>query len=198
MREEELIQRLESTELPDFKLESHRSQLKMALLTRGYSKKPKEATFLERIIGRGTGARDTTTGVLVMQRPPWSLAITGVLVALILLAAFFAIPQTSAFLKSTFFPEGSRTISGPQLTAEQQKKATDILMADPRIAALLGQGAVIDKILPIQVKAETVNSQTGNPEYIEETWAQAWLVKGDKDWGVQIDLVRGQIVSITP
>ena len=27
---------------------------------------------------------------------------------------------------------------------------------------------------------------------------QAWLVLGDKDWGVQIDLVRGQVVSVTP
>jgi hypothetical protein len=198
MKEGELIKQLESTKLPDIKLESHQSRLKVALLTHGYSRKEKETTFLEKVTARTTGIMDTMSGVLLARRPVWKVTLATFVAVIILFVALFSIPQTSAILKSTFFPEGSRTIGGPQLTADEQKEARDILMADSRITAILAQGAVIDKILPIEVTAETVNPQTGNSEVIKETWAQAWLVLGSKDWGVQIDLVSGQIVSITP
>ncbi len=50
----------------------------------------------------------------------------------------------------------------------------------------------------LEVGAVKTDQITGSFELIKETWAQAWLVLGNKDWGVQIDLVRGQIVSIEP
>jgi len=198
MKKEELIKQLESTKLPNINLKSHQSRLKMALLTHGYSKKQKEATFLERVTARTTGILDTMSGVLVAPRPVWKIALTTFVAVIILFVALFSIPQTSAVLKSTFFLEGSKTISGPQLTAEEQEEARDILIADSRIKAILAQGAIIDKILPIEVGAIRTNPQTGSSELVKETWAQAWLVLGSKDWGVQIDLVRGQIISITP
>ena len=151
---------------------------------------------METIRARTTGVLDAISGATIARRPAWKAALTGIVVVMILFAAFFSIPQTSGILKSTFFPEGSKTISGPQLTAEEQQKAKDILVADPRVKDILAQGAVIDKILPIQVTAEV--STLNGSETIKETWAQAWLVRGSQDWGVQIDLVRGQVVSITP
>ena len=197
---EELIGQLEHVKLPDIKLENHQSRLKMALLSHGYSKKQKEGTFLERVTAKTTGITDTISGVWGAHGPVWKTALGVFAAVVILFTTLFSIPQTSAVLKSTFFPflEGNRTISGPQLTADEQKKARDILMADPRIKEILAQGAVIDKILPIQVAAERINPETGSSELISETWAQAWLVRGNQDWGVQIDLVTGQIISITP
>jgi len=141
---------------------------------------------------------DGMSAVLVAPRPVWKVALATFAAVLLLFVAFFSIPQTSSVLKSTFFPEGAKTISGPQLTAGEQERARDILMADSRIKTILAQGAVIDKILPIEVAAARINPETGNSELVKETWAQAWLVLGSQDWGVQIDLVRGQIVSVTP
>ena len=198
MKEEELIKKLESTELPEIELGSHRSALKMALLKHGYSEKKEEVTFLEDVRVRPKGAFDAITGVLTAHRPVWKVALTSALAVVIILTAWLSIPQASAILKSTFFPEGTRTITGPQLTAEEHKKALDILMDDSGVKQLLAQGAVIDTILPIQVGSEIVNPETGNTEIVYETWAQAWLVKGSNDWGVQVDLVRSKVVSITP
>ncbi len=197
MKEEELVRQLESTTLPDIRVASHQGRLKMGLLSRGYSRKQQETAFLEEVTASTTGVMNTVSGVLVARRTVWKVALTSTLAVLVLIVAFFSIPQTSALIKSAFFSGGSRTISGTQLNVDDQR-ASDILMADPRIQELLAQGAVIDKILPIQVVYERVNPETGKTETIEETWAQAWLVLGDKDWGVQIDMVKGQIVSITP
>ncbi len=199
MKEEELIKTLESVSLPDIKLESHRRRLKMALLQNDYFKKKQEVNSMEAVKTRAAVSRDTILDGL-STRPAWKVALAGVLTVIILFAIFFSIPQTSAVLKSTLFPflEGAKTISGPQLTAEQQQQALSILTADPAVKAILAQGAVVDKILPIQVQATMLNQETGNSEIVNETWAQAWLVKGDQDWGVQIDLVKGQVISITP
>jgi len=167
-------------------------------------KETEEVTFLETVRARTTGALDPISGAAAARRPVWKVVLTGTVAVLILFAAFVSIPQVSNVLKSGFFPEGSRVITdedgqvfGTQL-ADFDRTASDILMADPGIKELLAQGAVIDKILPLKVVAEVVDPATGKTGQIEETWAQAWLVRGSQDWGVQIDLVKGQIVSITP
>lgn len=144
------------------------------------------------------GFWDRISSSLNARRPIWKVAMISTFALLILIATLLSVPQTSNILKSGFFPEGRRVISGPQLTAEEQKKAKDILMADPRVRDILSTGAAIDKILPIQVTMQRINSETGVTEEVHETWAQAWIVKGSKDWGVQIDLVRSTVVSISP
>lgn len=195
MKDAEVIKALESADLPQVELESHRSRLKMALLNRGYSRRKVEVTRMETVITQETQGVSGGAGLLVL-RPAWKLAATGALALVVFATAWLSIPQISPLYKSGLFPEGTRTIGGTQLNVDDQK-ASDILMADPRIKDLLAQGAVIDKILPIQVKAEVVDPATGKSSFVEETWAQAWLVLGNRDWGVQIDLVKGQIVSIT-
>ena len=197
MNEEELIERLRSVKLPDIELEGHRSRLKMAVLNSGYSRNKKEAIFVEVVRTQTIGVFDRVSSALVVRRPVWKVSLTTIIAVLMLFALWISIPQTSAVLKSALFPEGSRHISGPRLTAEEQKKAMTILMADSRIVQLLARGAVIDKILPIRVEAQTLNPETGNVEIVRETWAQGWIVLDNKDFGVQVDLVRGQVVSIT-
>lgn len=191
MKEEELIKELENVDLPEIKLENHRVRLKAALLAGRFNK---EGTFMDTVKTQSAGLFD----IVFAPQPAWKVAATTVVAILALFGAFISIPQTSAIIKSTLFPEGSRQISGPQLTAEEQNKATVILKADPSVKELLSQGAVIDKILPIQVTAETLDPQTGTTRLVQETWAQAWLVRGSQDWGIQIDLVKGRIISITP
>ena len=197
MKEEELIERLRGLRLPDIQLESHRRRLKMAVLNSGYSRNKQEVTFLDMVKTQTTGVLGAVSGALVVRRPVWKVSLTTIIAVLMFFAIWISIPQTSAVLKSALFPEGTRHISGPQLTADEQKKAMTILMADSRVVQLLAQGAVIDKILPIQVEAQSLNPDTGNVEIVRETWAQAWIILNNKDFGVQVDLVRGQVVSIT-
>jgi hypothetical protein len=197
MKEEELIETLRRVKLPDIQLESHRRRLKVVILNSGYSRHKQEVTLLDMVKTQTTGVLGALSGALVVRRPVWKVSLTTIIAVLMLFAIWISIPQTSAVLKSALFPEGSRHISGPQLTAEEQGKAMTILMADSRVVQLLAQGAVIDKILHIQVEAQSLNPETGKVEIVRETWAQAWIVLDNKDFGVQVDLVRGQIVSIT-
>ncbi len=204
MKEQELIKQLESARqenasLPPIELESHRSRLKAALLSQGYLNKQKENFNLESLSVRADRTfLGNISGVLTARRPVWQVAFNTMLLMLALFIAFFTIPQTSAFLKSTFFPEGSRTIDGPKLTTEEEREARAILLADSRVTAILVQGAAIDKLLPIEVSMDKINPDTGSTKLVKETWAQAWLVLGSEDWSVQVDLVRGEVVSITP
>ena len=195
MKDKEVIKALENVKLPNIELENHRRRLKMALLDAGYSKNETEVTSLETVKAQKTWGFSDAIGSFT-RRPAWKVVGTGVLALLIVAAVWISIPQVSSTLKSTFFPGGTRTISGTQLNVDDQR-VSDILMADPRIQDLLAQGAVIDKILPIEVTAEVMNPETGKIEIVKETWAQAWLVLGSKDWGVQVDLVKGRIDSIT-
>ena len=42
-----------------------------------------------------------------------------------------------------------------------------------------------------------IDSETGEKERVVEMWAQAWMQVGDTQWSVRVDLVRGQVVSLS-
>jgi len=52
-------------------------------------------------------------------------------------------------------------------------------------------------VLRMYVHASGINQETGEVEEISETWAQVWINLGDKQWGAQVDLIRGKVVSLT-
>jgi hypothetical protein len=91
----------------------------------------------------------------------------------------------------------TQAVSGPQLTDEEKEKALDIVNADSRVRELLDRGAIIDLVLPMYVTFSRVNQETGEIEEITETWAQMWINLGNTQWGVQVDLIRGKVVSLT-
>ena len=91
----------------------------------------------------------------------------------------------------------TQAVSGPQLTDEEKEKALDIVNADSKVRELLDKGAVIDLVLPMYVTFSRVNQETGKIEEITETWAQMWINLGNTQWGVQVDLIRGKVVSLT-
>jgi len=198
MDEEDLIRKLGSAELPQIEIASHRSRLKMALLSSGYFRKEREVTFMEAVKARATGVFDTAVGGLLAQQPVWKVALATVFTVAVIGAAVFAGPSLGPHKASTF-PEGRMEIGGPQLTSEQKEAALSILMADPAIQELLRKGAVIEPrlILPLEVIAVGVDGETGKTEEIYETWAQAWIQVGDTQWSAQVDLVRGKVVSLS-
>jgi MFS family permease len=136
MKEEELIKQLENTKRPDIKLESHQIQLKMALLSHGYSKKRKGGSFLETAAAKTAAAMDTIIAGFMARRLGWRVALTTIVGVVVLFVALISIPQISAILKSRFFPEASKTNSLSQLTSVEQKKATDNLTAASRTGGL--------------------------------------------------------------
>ena len=198
MKEDKLIKKLESVDLPQIELESHRSRLKMALLNSDYFKKKREVGIMEVARTKATGVIDTIIGGLVTQQPVWKVAIASILATAIIAAAFLAGPSLGP-QKASPFPEGSMEVGGAQLTAEQKEAALSILMADPGIQELLGRGAIIEPklILPLEVSMSRINSETGEIEEVRETWAQAWIHVGDSIWGAKVDLVRGRVTSLS-
>ena len=91
----------------------------------------------------------------------------------------------------------TEAVGGPKLTDEEKEKALSIVKADPRVRELLDRGAVIAMILPMYVHASGTNQETGEIEEISETWAQVWINLGNKQWGAQVDLIRGKVVTLT-
>jgi hypothetical protein len=91
----------------------------------------------------------------------------------------------------------TQAVSGPQLTDEEKEKAIDIVTADPKVQELLDRGAVIDLVLPMYVTFSGINQETGEVEEITETWAQMWINLGNRQWGVQVDLIRDRVVNVT-
>ena len=91
----------------------------------------------------------------------------------------------------------TQAVSGPQLTDQEKDKAINIATAYPGVQELLDRGAVIDLVLPMYVTFSGINQETGEVEEFTETWAQMWINLGNKQWGVQVDIVRDKVVSIT-
>ncbi len=86
----------------------------------------------------------------------------------------------------------TEVFGGPQLTDEEKETALNILSADPRVQVLFAQGAVIHVLLPIEFTLIAVSG-----EEVTETWAQAWINLGDKQYGAKVDLIRGRVVSLS-
>lgn len=197
MNKEDLIKKLEQVELPQIQLEGHRDRLRMVLLASDDFKNRQRFSFLESVRAKGRCMLERITIGSPRRSLAWKVVLVSIFTLFILATAIFTVPALGP-LKSGIFPEiGKKEFVGPQLSIDEKKKAMDILMADPRITEILSTGAVIEAVLPINVTMQKENSQTGEIEEMSETWAQAWITLGEKQWGAQVDLVRGQVVALT-
>jgi hypothetical protein len=249
MKKEELIKKLESTELPKIELQSHRRRLRIALLDADYPERQREVSILDLTKFKVRGGIERMLKGLVSPRPVWKTALVTTLAIVLAFGLTIGLPsligqspevlaaeiaqnspdiiaalggdevETVKVLNiednmATVIVEGkmggivnalvdlytkvvTQAVSGPQLTDEEKEKALDIVNADSRVRELLDRGAVIDLVLPMYVTFSRVNQETGEIEEITETWAQMWINLGNTQWGVQVDLIRGKVVSLT-
>jgi len=249
MKKEELIKKLESTELPKIELQSHRRRLKIALLDADYPERQREFAILDLTKSKVRGGIERMLKGLVSPRPVWKTALVTTLAIVLAVGLTIGLPsligqspealaaeiaqnspdviaalggdevETVRVLNiednmATVIVEGmmggivnalvdlhskivTQAVSGPQLTDEEKEKALDIVNADSKVRELLDRGAVIDLVLPMYVTFSRVNQETGKIEEITETWAQMWINLGNTQWGVQVDLIRGKVVSLT-
>ena len=249
MNEEELIKKLRSAELPKIELQSHRRQLRIALLNADYSERQREVTKLDLTKSKVRGGIEKMIKGLVSPQPVWKTALVTTLAVVLAFGLAIGLPpligqspellageiaqnspdvmaalggdevETVRILNiednmATVIVEGSmggivnavvdlytkvvtQAVVGPQLTDEEEEQALNIATVDPRVQGLLDRGAVIDLVLPMYVTFSGVNQETGEIEEITETWAQMWINLGNRQWGVQIDLIRGKVVSVT-
>jgi hypothetical protein len=249
MNKEELIKKLKSAELPKIELQSHRRQLRIALLNADYSERQPEGTISDSMKSRVKGGIERMMKGLVSPQPVWKTALVTTLAVALAFGLAIGLPplmgqspellareiaqnspdviaalggdevETVRILSiqdnmATVIVEGkmgavvnalvdlytkvvTQAVVGPQLTDEEKEQALSIATADPRVQELLDRGAVIDLVLPMYVTFSGVNQETGEIEEITETWAQMWINLGNRQWGVQIDLIRGKVVSVT-
>jgi hypothetical protein len=92
MKEEDLIKKIKSVELPDIERQSHQRRLRMTLLDTGYPCRRQENTILEMVKSAVKGAKDTMIKGLVSRQPVWKTATAGILVVALALGLSFAIP----------------------------------------------------------------------------------------------------------
>jgi len=93
MREEELIKKLESVELPEIELQSHRRRLRMALLDAGYLQRRPGITILDLAKSRVKGGIDIMIRGLVSRQPVWKTAVIGVLAVALIAGLAIALPS---------------------------------------------------------------------------------------------------------
>ena len=249
MKKEELVKRLRSVELPKIELQSHRRQLRIALLSADYSERQPEATIWDLMKSKVRGGIERMRKGLVSPQPVWKTALVTTLAVLLAFGLVIGLPsimgespellageiaqnspdviaalggdevETVRILSiednmATVIVEGkmggivnalvdlytkavTQAVVGPQLTDEDKEKALNVATADPRVQELLDRGAVIDLVLPMYVTFSGVNQETGEIEDITETWVQMCINLGNRQWGVQIDVLRGKVVSVT-
>jgi len=249
MNKEELIKKLESAKLPKIELQSHRRQLRIALLNADYSERQPEVTISDLTKSKVRGGIEKMLRGLVSPRPVWKTALVTGLAIVLVFALAIGLPsligqspellageivqnspdviaalggdevETVRILNiednmATVIVEGkmggivnalvdlytkvvTEAVGGPQLTDEEKDKALNIATTDPRVQEVLDMGAVIDLVLPMYVTFSKVNQETGEIEEVTETWAQMWINLGNRAWGVQVDLIRGKVVSMT-
>jgi len=198
MKEEILKEKLERVEIPHIELESHRSRLKMALLSSDYFKKRKGEIIMDTVRTMARGITNTMVDTLVARQPVWKVALV-VFFAMIMIAGLvFGLGSLNGTQQAGLNPSGYTIIGGDKLTEAEEALAMDILKADPRIQSLLAGGATIDIVLPILVELGKVNPETGQTETVQETWAQAWIAGIDgKTWGAVVDLVKGEVAQLS-
>jgi len=249
MNKEELIKKLKSAELPKIELQSHRRQLRIALLNADYSERQSEVTISDLMKSKVRGGIERMRKGLVSPRPVWKTALVTTLAVALAFGLAIGLPpligqspellageiaqnsphviaalggdevETVRILNiednmATVIVAGkaggivnavvdlytkavTQAVVGPQLTDEEKEQALNIATADPSVQELLDRGAVIDLVLPMYVTFSGVNQETGEIEEITETWAQMWMNLGNRQWGVQIDLIRGKVVTVT-
>ena len=198
MMEEELKDKLERVEIPRIELESHRSRLKMALLNSDYFKKKRGNRLLDAVRTRARGLMDTMLGGMVARQPSWKAALVTAFAMIMIAGMVFGLGSLNGTQQAGLLPNGYTTIGGEQLTDAEKALAMDVLKADSGIQALLASGATIDILLPVLVEFEKINPETGAAEYVQETWAQAWITGVDgSTWGAVVDLVQGKVVQLS-
>jgi hypothetical protein len=249
MKKEELIKKLESVELPQIELQSHRRRLRTALLNADYPERQREVSIRDLVKSRVRGGMKRMLKGLVSPRPVWKTALVTAVAIVLALGLMLGLPsligQSPELLAAEIAQNSpdviaalggdevetvkvlsiednmatvvvagkmggivnalvdlytkavTQAVSGPQLTDKEKDKAINIAAADPAVQELLDRGAVIDLVLPMYVTFSGINQETGEVEEITETWAQMWINLGNKQWGVQVDIIRDKVVSIT-
>lgn len=92
MKEEDLIKKIKSVELPVIERQSHRSRLKMALLDAGYPGRQRENEIWKLAKSTLKGVKDTMIRGLVSRQPVWKTATVGVLAVALALGLSLTIP----------------------------------------------------------------------------------------------------------
>jgi len=92
MKEEELIKKLESVELPRIELQSHQCRLRMALLDAGYLQRQRGVAILELAKSKVKGGIDIMIRGLVSRQPVWKTAVASVLAIALIMGLALTLP----------------------------------------------------------------------------------------------------------
>ena len=121
MKEEELIKKLESTNLPKIELQSHRRRLRMALLQSGYFQEQPKVGVFSQAKSRMEGGINMLKR-LISWRPVWKPALVGALVIALIAGLTLIIP--------------------PHAGQSPEVLAMEIAMNSPEVKAVFGEGEI--------------------------------------------------------
>lgn len=127
MREEELIKKLKSVELPQIQLQSHRCRLRTALLDAGCQKERPKVIIWGLAKSKLEGGIDTMRQGLVSWQPVRKIAIAGVLALVLIAGSVVALPLLTG--------------QSPEVLA------ADIAKNSPQVQAFIAEGATLKEVV---------------------------------------------------
>ena len=242
MKEEDLIKKLKSVELPHIERQSHQRRLRMALLDTGYPYRRQENIILEMVTSTVKGAKDTMIKGLVSRQPVWKTATAGILVVALALGLSLAIPSNtnSVYAQAEEIVQNSsevhEVLGGEEINvtlinigdiegtaiaqngdnsvlvkmdlesgevtevfnfAIDDQAAIEVAKADPRVQALLDEGATISGVSAIYSSGVMGNVETGEIEKFSGSQVIVGIVNGEKVYNAYVDMVEGKVTNIT-
>ncbi|MFC1948536.1 hypothetical protein ACFLXY_11535 [Chloroflexota bacterium] len=199
MREDEVIEKLKDVNFAFIKMESHQNWLRTILLNNDSFKEIRGVESEERTQEYQMKPFAELLGRFNQLRPVWKYSLGTALLLLVIYITVFSMPSLGPERANVIPEGGQKVIDGPALSTAKEEQVMGILTSDSRIQELMGNGAIIETIMPIVVTTKTMNPETGEIEEITnaETMAQVWLTKGEEQWGVVVDILQGTVVSIS-
>lgn len=153
MKEDDLIKKLENTELPDIRLQGHQRRLRMALLEHGYRRRQREVAVFDLVKSIFKGVKDTMIKGLISRQPVWKTATVGILALALVLGLSLTIPSLS--------------------TESAYAQAEEIVQNSPEVHEVLGPDG------EIQVVRIDIEDLTGTGEVIANGEAGSVLARVD-------------------
>lgn len=170
MKEEDLIKKLESTQLPEVELLGHKSQLKMALLKSGHGDNALEIPTVKRWL-------TTMKSIFTSKQPVWRTALVGILAMALVVGLLTGLPPDATPASAGLTDEG---------LALYIAQTSDILIE----AAGSEEKAKVSEVFIVYVNAKNAMVQisgTSPSDLAADTTQPSWQVF------IKVDLVEERI-----
>lgn len=205
MKEEELINKLKSAELPSIEMPSHRRRLKMALLTAGCPQRRKGFTLSDLVKSIIKGGIDFIMKGLLSRQPVWKTASISLVGLALVITLCFTVPSLftdSAYAKAVDIVKNSPEIRAALGNSELEGVEVAKISVDNKLITVIAEGNTSSGFVTVTADVDLANKQVAEfiikPKFTEAEIQKAIAI-AEADPEVRKLLDKGAvIVTVAP